>query len=314
MQKKVKRYLQQWQVDLSGKRALVLGATGGIGMAVVEQLLDLGCDVVCVYRNESRRLHLQQKTEEWMGTEGAHKRCSYLFADLSDLDNVCALADAVVARGGVHFVVNCAGVYHLPYRVTASGWDVHLCVNLLSAVVLAEQLFARNAIFEKWVNTGSISCVYSRVRAEKLLQNAQCGKTRLYAATKRLLAEYGYVMQRQARNMALAHPGISATSLFASEKGGFSKAFQACVLPIMKWIFPAADMAALSIVQAVCREVPSDCWVGPRVLGVWGKPRVQKMPKRLYASAVCDVERLRTAVHAHLPPSTQTEPLQKGDA
>ena len=41
-------------MEISGKKALVFGGTSGIGLATVEQLSDLGAEVIAIGRNPEK--------------------------------------------------------------------------------------------------------------------------------------------------------------------------------------------------------------------------------------------------------------------
>jgi 3-oxoacyl-[acyl-carrier protein] reductase len=84
--------------ELAGRRVVVIGGTGGIGVATVRALLDAGADVLATGRDPSR-LDKVEKT-------GA--RVTRL--DLSDETSPSALADAVERHfGGLDGVVAAAG-------------------------------------------------------------------------------------------------------------------------------------------------------------------------------------------------------------
>ncbi|KQT54310.1 3-oxoacyl-ACP reductase [Aureimonas sp. Leaf454] len=86
-------------LKIDGKRALVLGASRGLGRAVAEALLAEGVEVIAVARRRTA-------IDAWAGTSAA---VTAMEADLSDLASIDALADAVLARGGVDILINNSG-------------------------------------------------------------------------------------------------------------------------------------------------------------------------------------------------------------
>lgn len=84
---------------IDGKRALVMGASRGLGRAVAEALLAEGVEVIAVARKTAA-------IEAWAGESA---KLTAMAADLSDLASIDALADAVLARGGVDILVNNSG-------------------------------------------------------------------------------------------------------------------------------------------------------------------------------------------------------------
>jgi NADP-dependent 3-hydroxy acid dehydrogenase YdfG len=80
------------------KRAVVTGASTGIGWATVALLRSHGWDVVAVARRAERLARLSAETG-----------CDVFAADLTDAAQVAALADHVRAGGPLHALVNDAG-------------------------------------------------------------------------------------------------------------------------------------------------------------------------------------------------------------
>lgn len=86
-------------LKISGKRALVMGASRGLGKAVAEGLLAEGVEVIAVARNTDA-IHA------WAGHTFA---LTAVAADLSDIASINALADRVLADGGLDILINNSG-------------------------------------------------------------------------------------------------------------------------------------------------------------------------------------------------------------
>ena len=111
-------------IDLSGKNALVTGASGGIGTAIATMLHGLGATVALHGTREER-------LEELKGELG--ERAHALAANLSDREAVAGLAKrAEEALGEVHILVNNAGITRdgLFVRMKDEDWDQVMEVNL----------------------------------------------------------------------------------------------------------------------------------------------------------------------------------------
>ena len=83
---------------MSGLRAVVTGASSGIGAATVRALRAAGWEVVAVARREDRLRALAEET----GAE-------VVVADVTSEADVGALRDRLAATGGIHALVNNAG-------------------------------------------------------------------------------------------------------------------------------------------------------------------------------------------------------------
>ena len=118
--------------DLSGKTALVTGATGGIGGAIAKALHSAGAHVGISGRNE-------QKLEALAGE--LSDRVSVLPADLSQDDAIASLvAAADEAMGQIDILVNNAGLTRdgLSMRMSDEDWQTVIDVNMSATFKLAK--------------------------------------------------------------------------------------------------------------------------------------------------------------------------------
>jgi NAD(P)-dependent dehydrogenase (short-subunit alcohol dehydrogenase family) len=94
-------------MDLEQQRALVTGATSGIGRAVALKLAEAGAEVVVVGRNA------QRGADAVAAIEAAGGRGRFIAADLGDLESITRLVAQV---GDLDILVNNAGIY--PFAAT----------------------------------------------------------------------------------------------------------------------------------------------------------------------------------------------------
>jgi 3-oxoacyl-[acyl-carrier protein] reductase len=117
--------------DLTGRKALVTGATGGIGGAIARALHARGAAVAL---SGTRRAAL----DEVAASLG--ERVHVVEANLSDKDSVEALVPAAeAALGGLDILVNNAGVTrdNLFLRMKDEEWEQVIAVNLTAAFRLS---------------------------------------------------------------------------------------------------------------------------------------------------------------------------------
>jgi 3-oxoacyl-[acyl-carrier protein] reductase len=117
--------------DLTGKKALVTGATGGIGGAIVRALHAKGATVTV---SGTRRAALDELAS------ALGERVHLVQANLSDKDSVEALVPAAeTAMEGLDILVNNAGVTrdNLFLRMKDDEWDSVIAVNLTAAFRLS---------------------------------------------------------------------------------------------------------------------------------------------------------------------------------
>jgi NAD(P)-dependent dehydrogenase (short-subunit alcohol dehydrogenase family) len=142
--------------DLTGRTAVVTGATRGLGRAFARALAEAGADIVAVGRDEVAAAEVEQELAEvgW--------RSQIVIADVTSRSEVeRVLAAAVDQFGAVDVLVNNAGTcIHRPaLEVTYEEWRRVLDVNL-DALWFGCQVFGGHMVDRKRgsiVNIGSIS-------------------------------------------------------------------------------------------------------------------------------------------------------------
>ena len=138
--------------DLSGKSALVTGASGGIGAAIAKSLHAAGASVGL----SGTRVEPLEALAEELG-----ERAHVLPCNLSDGDAVAALpGQATEAMGAVDILVNNAGITrdNLFMRMSEEEWDQVLQVNLKSAMILSKAVM-RPMMKARWGRIVNITSV-----------------------------------------------------------------------------------------------------------------------------------------------------------
>lgn len=138
--------------DLTGKRALVTGASGGIGREIAKALAAAGATVAL----SGTRVGALEDTAREIG-----KDCPILPCNLSSLDDVDKLVpDAEKAMGGLDILVNNAGMTrdNLFMRMKNEEWDEVIAVNLTAAFHLNRAVL-RGMMKQRWGRIIGISSV-----------------------------------------------------------------------------------------------------------------------------------------------------------
>jgi NAD(P)-dependent dehydrogenase (short-subunit alcohol dehydrogenase family) len=108
--------------DLTGRRALVTGATSGIGYETALELLRHGADVVIAARNHEKAAQAAENIKQAVG-----KVPAVVELDLADLASVAKAADEVTKEADrLDLLVNNAGVMAPPYRQTPDGFELQV--------------------------------------------------------------------------------------------------------------------------------------------------------------------------------------------
>ncbi|MFZ9596167.1 MAG: SDR family NAD(P)-dependent oxidoreductase [Bdellovibrionia bacterium] len=125
--------LKRPSLTLQGHRALVTGASSGIGEAFARELASRGSDLVITARRESRLQTLAQQLRQQYGVQ-----VDCVVCDLAQPDSAQRLYQQATAGGkSVQILMNNAGVG--PYgEFLSGGWEGHAATLQLNATSLSE--------------------------------------------------------------------------------------------------------------------------------------------------------------------------------
>jgi NAD(P)-dependent dehydrogenase (short-subunit alcohol dehydrogenase family) len=191
-------------LDLSGRTAVVIGGTTGIGRALTVGLAEAGADVVPT----SRRPDVVDEAAALV--EAAGRRTLRVTTDVADEASIASLlAAAVGAFGKVDILVNCAGrTKRTPtLELTDREWNEILETNL-TGTLRACRLFGRHMIERRYgriINIASLTSFVSmmEVAAYSASKSAVASLTRSLAVE---WSQFGVMVN------AIA-PGVFRTAL-----------------------------------------------------------------------------------------------------
>jgi 3-oxoacyl-[acyl-carrier protein] reductase len=191
-----------WNIDLSGKRALITGAAAGIGRACAVALAEAGATVVAVDVNEEG---IQQTIDATGG--GLAVRC-----DLSRPDDVESMRELVLAElGGIDILVNCAGIISYKKGIGAfpvEEWDRVLNVNLRGTYLVC-RAFVEGMKEQRWGRIVTFSSLAARVGGIEVGLHYAASKAALIGLTRTLAKEcgpYGITVNAVAPGVILTEP------------------------------------------------------------------------------------------------------------
>ena len=167
--------------QLSGRTALITGASGGIGSAIAKNLSQQGAHVIL---HGTRAGRLEELASE-IGTN-----VSVVTANLSDREAVGSLvSEATKATGAIDILVNNAGITrdNLFMRMKDEEWDDVLEVNLTSSMLLCRSAI-RSMMKARWGRIISISSIVG-VTGNPGQTNYAASKAGMIGFSKSLAAE-----------------------------------------------------------------------------------------------------------------------------
>jgi NAD(P)-dependent dehydrogenase (short-subunit alcohol dehydrogenase family) len=190
--------------DLTGRAAIVLGGTSGIGRALVDGLAEAGADVVASSRRQS------QVDATALAIERHGKRTLRIATDVTDRASLESLREAAVeAFGKIDILINCAGrTQRRPtLEVGDAEWQGILDTNL-SGTFRACQVFGAHMLERGYGRIVNIASLASFVGLYEVAAYA-ASKAGVAALTRALAVEWG---SRGVLVNAIA-PGVFRTAL-----------------------------------------------------------------------------------------------------
>ncbi len=172
-------------LDLSGRSAVVIGGTSGIGRIMSRALAEAGADVAAT----SRRQDVVDETAKEI--EALGRRSLRVPSDVTDRASLeTLLGEAVGAFGKVDIMINCAGrTKRVPtLDLTEADWNAIIETNL-TGTLRAAQVFGRHMVDRKYGRIVNIASLSSFVA---LFEVAAYGasKAAVAALTKQLAIEW----------------------------------------------------------------------------------------------------------------------------
>lgn len=204
--------------DLTGRRAVVTGASAGIGLATATALAGAGAQLVLAVRDRRRGEDSAARIRQ--RHPGADLSVELL--ELGSLTSVAAAAERIGAAP-VDLLVNNAGLGGGdPEAVTADGFDLQVGVNYLGAWALTAGLWPalRRAGQARVVMLGSTMAGRGRIGAD--FGRPSGSTVRSYSDSKLATIVFATELRRRTEPAAAgvtavaAHPGWCATAIFGA--------------------------------------------------------------------------------------------------
>lgn len=257
-------------VDQTGKRVIVTGATGGLGLETALVLAGKGAEVFLAARNPQKGA----EAERMIRARHPNAEVRFDLLDLASLASVQAFAERHLAKGRpIDILINNAGVMALPTRqTTVDGFEMQFATNYLSHFALTGRLLPLlTASKSRVVQLASIAHRGGRIRLDDLNHQTGYRPWPVYQQSKLAMLMFALDLQRRsdAKGWGLtsvaAHPGFARTDLIANGHAGGPAGLFAIVSKALAKVasHSAADGALPILMAATQPEVAPGGYYGP---------------------------------------------------
>lgn len=211
--------------DLSGRLAIITGATGGLGLETALVLAGKGAEVALAARNPDKGA----EAERLIRSRHPNAAVRFELLDLASLASVQAFAERHLATGRpIDILIDNAGVMALPTRqTTVDGFEMQFGTNYLSHFALVGRLLPLLiGAKARVVQLSSVAHRSGHIRLDDLNYQTQYSPWPVYQQSKLAMLMFALELQRRSDahgwglTSVAAHPGFARTDLIANGHAG----------------------------------------------------------------------------------------------
>ncbi len=211
--------------DLSGRLAIITGATGGLGLETALVLAGKQAEVVLAARNPAKGA----EAERLIRSRHPDAAVRFELLDLASLASVRAFAERYLATGRpIDILIDNAGVMALPTRqTTVDGFEMQFGTNYLSHFALVGRLLPLLiGAKARVVQLSSVAHRSGHIRLGDLNYQTHYSPWPVYQQSKLAMLMFALELQRRSDahgwglTSVAAHPGFARTDLIANGHAG----------------------------------------------------------------------------------------------
>ncbi|KAI8916295.1 hypothetical protein EDD86DRAFT_14262 [Gorgonomyces haynaldii] len=202
--------------DLTGKTAVVTGASAGIGKETVRELARKGCKVISLGRNKEKTLAAIEEIKQ----ETGNTLLEFVQCDMSDLTSVLLASETIIKKKlPIDILVNNAGIFNADFALSKQGIEATFATNVFGLVLLTTKLLPVLLQTKKprIVNVSSfLHMAAKEVDLESINDPQKFNGRSAYCASKLALQHYSLLLAEKLEGKALVntlHPGLVKTEI-----------------------------------------------------------------------------------------------------
>jgi 3-oxoacyl-[acyl-carrier protein] reductase len=200
-------------MSLTGRVAVVTGASQGIGRACALKLAKCGASVALVARNREKLEEVASEIQTIIGHGGTGVLARFYPTDVENEDQIKSAFKSIISEfGKIDILINNAGITRdqLVMRMKRADWDSVLNTNLTSAYLCTQQAIA-SMLKQRWGRIINITSIFG--------QMGQAGQAN-YAASKAGLIGLTMAIAREVGSRSITcnavAPGFIETAMTSS--------------------------------------------------------------------------------------------------
>ncbi|HVP20204.1 MAG TPA: SDR family oxidoreductase [Spirochaetia bacterium] len=208
---------------MTGKTALITGATAGIGRVTARELAAAGARILLVARDRGKA----EETREWILAQAGSAAVELIIADLSVLSQVRSVAQQAGSRaGGLDVLVNNAGAVFQRRTESADGIEMTFALNHLAPFLLTNLLLdaLRRRPGSRIVTVSSHAHARAHMDFDDLEGRKRYRTWEAYGQSKLANLLFTYELARRLQSTEITanalHPGFVASN-FGKNNGSF---------------------------------------------------------------------------------------------
>ena len=269
----VKKWIEKNCNDLTDKRIVISGATGGIGIHISTILASLNANLVFLGRDSNRT----EKLKIYLQSLYPNIKIDTIDADLSSFESVKNCVKNLKKYNKIDAIIHNAGIYNVPIYTTDFGFNNVFSVNFLAPYYITKQILPllEKSDMAKVVIVGSIAHNYSHIDVNDIDFSTRKKPSKIYGNSKRFLMFSMYELFRNINKvkLSISHPGITSTNM----TNHYPKFIYAIIKYPMKIIFMSPQKACLSIIKGLFDNTDYHNWIGPKISNIWGSPKKMRL-------------------------------------
>ncbi|MFQ6724114.1 MAG: SDR family NAD(P)-dependent oxidoreductase, partial [Clostridia bacterium] len=268
----INKWIKQNTSSLSGKYIAITGSTGGLGIEICNHLASINANLILINRNSAKA----ESQKQQLLNKFPNIKIDIVYADLSSIKSV-KTATEILKNIPMDILILNAGIYCVPKVITDSGYNNIFTTNFVSHYYMVKQLMLnlRKSPDGKVIAVGSIAHNYCELNENDIDYSLSPKNSKIYGNSKRFLmfSLYELFKNEDRVELSIVHPGVTFTNITSH----YPKVIYELIKYPMKILFPSPRKASLHIVSGVFNSTTYHNWIGPKVLKVWGRPKLSKL-------------------------------------